>query len=79
MAFIEWLQINYVVILEVLGTLIGLGTAITGFFSGERAEGVRAGLLKVSHFFSAVSPADVRGSLSVPFTTINIVPKEPVE
>jgi hypothetical protein len=75
----DWLNTYLGTIIEVVLGLIGVGTAVTGFFAGERAEGVRAVLLKVAHFFSAVSPTEVRGSLSVPFTTINIVPKEPVE
>jgi hypothetical protein len=75
----DWLSTYLGTIIEVVLGLLGVGTAITGFFAGEKAEGAKAVMLKVAHFFSAVSPAEVRGSLSVPFTTINIVPKEPVE
>jgi hypothetical protein len=62
-----------------LGTFIAVGTAITGLFSGEKAEGAKAILLKISHFFSVVSPIDKPGSLSIPLTTIDITPKAPVE
>ena len=77
MAMLEWLQANYTTILTVLGGLIGVGTAITGFFSGEKATGAKAVLLKIAHILSAVSPIDKPGSLSVPLTTIDIKPKEP--
>ena len=79
MAFIEWMQLHYGDILTILGGFIGAGTVITGFFSGERATGVKAILLKIASILSAVSPIEVRGSLSVPLTTINIGSKEPVE
>ena len=77
MAFIEWLQGNYGTLIEILIGLIAVGTAITGIFSGERAQGVTAVLMKISHFFSAVAPIDQPGSLSVPLTTIDIKPKNP--
>jgi len=76
MVFIEWMQANYGTILEILGGLVGVGTVITGLFSGEKAEGVAAVLLKIAHIFSAVAPIDSPGSLSVPLTTIDIKPKE---
>ena len=79
MAFIEWMQANYGDMLKILGGLIGTGTVITGLFSGERATGVKAILLKIASILSAVSPIETRGSLSVPLTTINIGSKEPVE
>ena len=75
MAFLEWMQTNYGVLVQVLLGLIGVGTAITGFFSGEKAQGVAAILLKISHFFSAVAPIDAPGSLSIPLTTVDIKPK----
>ena len=79
MAFVDWLQINWPTIVEVLIGLIAVGTAITGMIAGEKAEGAKAILLKISHFFSAVAPIDKPGSLSVPLTTIDIKPKTPVE
>lgn len=77
MAFIDWLQANTETIFAVLGSLIAVGTAITGLFSGAKAEGAKAILMKISHFFSAVAPIDKPGSLSVPLTTIDIKPKTP--
>jgi hypothetical protein len=79
MAMLEWLQENYGLLLQVLGGFIGVGTAITGFFSGEKATGAKAILLKAANILSVVSPIEVRGSLSVPLTSINIGSKEPVE
>ena len=79
MAFVDWLQINWETIATVLGGLIGVGTAITGLFSGQKAEGAKAILMKIAHIFSAVAPIDSPGSLSVPLTTIDIKPKAPVE
>jgi hypothetical protein len=76
MAFIEWMQTNYQLLLTILGGLIGAGTAITGLFSGEKATGAKAILMKVSHILSAVAPIDSPGSLSIPLTTIDIKPKE---
>lgn len=76
MAFLEWMQSNYQTLLTILGGLIGVGTAITGFFSGEKATGAKAILLKIAHILSAVAPIDKPGSLSVPLTTIDIKPKE---
>jgi hypothetical protein len=76
MAFIEWLQTNYQLLLTILGGLIGAGTAVTGLFSGEKATGAKAILMKVSHILSAVAPIDSPGSLSIPLTTIDIKPKE---
>lgn len=72
----EWLQANYGTLVEILVGLIAVGTAITGLFSGQKAQGIAAVLLKISHFFSAVAPIDQPGSLSVPLTTIDIKPKE---
>ena len=76
MAFIDWIQTNWETLATVLGSLVAVGTAITGLFSGEKAEGVKAILMKVAHIFSAVAPIDKPGSLSVPLTTIDIKPKE---
>jgi hypothetical protein len=79
MAFMEWIQTNWGTVAEVLLGLIAVGTAITGLFSGEKAEGAKAILMKIAHIFSAVAPIDSPGSLSVPLTTIDIKPKTPVE
>jgi hypothetical protein len=76
MAFIEWLQTNYQLLLTILGGLIGAGTAVTGLFSGEKATGAKAVLMKVAHILSAVAPIDSPGSLSIPLTTVDIKPKE---
>ena len=76
MAFVDWIQTNWGTLAEVLVGLIAVGTAITGLFSGSKAEGAKAILMKISHFFSAVAPIDKPGSLSVPLTTIDIKPKE---
>ena len=76
MAFVDWIQTNWGTLAEVLVGLIAVGTAITGLFSGSKAEGAKAVLMKISHFFSAVAPIDQPGSLSVPLTTIDIKPKE---
>jgi hypothetical protein len=76
MAFIEWVQINYQLLLTILGGLIGAGTAVTGLFSGEKATGAKAVLMKVAHILSAVAPIDSPGSLSIPLTTVDIKPKE---
>jgi hypothetical protein len=76
MAFLEWMQINYGTMLEILGYLIAGGTAITGLIKSDKAEGAKAILLKIAHILSAVSPIDKPGSLSVPLTTIDIKPKE---
>lgn len=73
----EWIQTNYMTIVEAIGGLIAFSTVITGFFHGEKAVGVKAVLLKVAHIFSAVAPRDAPGSLSVPLTTIDIKPREP--
>jgi hypothetical protein len=78
MAFIEWLQANYGTLLEALLGLIGVGTAITGMVHSDKATGAKAILLKIAHILSAVAPIDAPGSLSVPLTTIDIKPKEPV-
>lgn len=75
MAFVEWIQANYIGILQVVGLLIGAATAITGLFSSEGATGAKAVFLKISAFLSAVTPKDAPGSLSVPLTNINIEPK----
>lgn len=76
MAFLDWLQTNYGTLVNVLLGLIGVGTAITGMIGGARAEGAKAIMLKISHFFSAVAPIDGPGSLSIPLTTVDIKPKE---
>ena len=78
MAFIEWLQSNYGMLLEILGGLIAVGTAITGLVHSDKATGAKAVLLKISHILSAVAPIDSPGSLSIPLTTVDITPKEPV-
>jgi hypothetical protein len=62
--------------LTILGGLIGAGTAVTGLFSGEKATGAKAVLMKVAHILSAVAPIDSPGSLSIPLTTVDIKPKE---
>jgi hypothetical protein len=77
MAFIEWMQANYGTILTVVGSLIGAGTAITGLFSGDKATGAKAILMKIAHILSAVAPIDSPGSLSIPLTTVDIKPKDP--
>jgi len=78
MVFLEWMQNNWGVILQILGYLVAGGTAITGLVKSDKAEGAKAVLLKIAHILSAVSPIDKPGSLSVPLTTIDIKPKEPV-
>ena len=76
MAFLDWIQTNWGTLVNVLLGLIGVGTAITGMIGGEKAEGAKAILLKISHFFSAVAPIDKPGSLSIPLTTVDIKPKD---
>ena len=75
MGFIDWLQENGGTLVEIALWAIGIASAITGFFSTEKAEGIRAVLLRIAHFIGGLAPKDQPGTLSIPFTNIDIKPK----
>jgi len=76
----DFLTQNWAVILESIGGLILICSTLVGMSVKPKAQNVSAVLLKVAKFFSAVTFKDEPGTLSVPLTDVDIVPKEePVE
>jgi hypothetical protein len=64
-------------IVAVLATVSMVCGQIAGMFTSDKAQGVKGIFLKIAKFAGGNTYADETGT-SVPFTTIDIKPKEPV-
>ena len=71
----DWITTNWPTVLNALGMLIVACSTFVGLSNKPQAQNVSAILLKIAKFFSAVTFKDEPGTLSIPLTDKDIVPK----
>jgi hypothetical protein len=71
----EWITTNWPTLLQVVGGVIAACSAAVGLSNKPKAQNVSSVLLSIAKFFSAVTFRDEPGTLSIPLTDKDIVPK----
>lgn len=73
----DWITTNWPTLLEALGGLILTCSTLVGISNKPKAQTASSFLMKIAKFFSAVTFKDEPGTVSIPLTDIDIVPKVP--
>lgn len=76
-SFLNWINANGATLVGTLGSIIAACSVLVGFSNKPKAQTFSDGLFKVAKFFSGLTFKDEPGTISIPLTDKDIVPKEP--